>query len=217
MFLQLACKFLPQTTLSEQSRKPTGWIGRFVMSKIFNTGNADLNDFAQQLLAIGKTDHVLETGFGTGKLIAAMAELAPEGKVAGIDFSATMLRQAERINHHHIENGTVELQLGECGKLPYPDNSFDKLCSINTLYFWADPEQYLREMLRVLKPQGKIVIGFRDEQQLSRLDLSGDIVSSYSQTEVLNLLINSGFSDTYTASKDGKPFVSYCAIATKAT
>ncbi len=216
MFAELACKLIPPKTFSQQAKKPSGWIGRFVMSKLFNTGNADLNDFTQQMLTIEKTDKILEIGFGTGKLIAAMADLASEGKITGIDFSATMLQQATRFNRQHVESGRVELLQKECCELPFEDNSFDKLCAINTLYFWEDPEKYLREMLRVLKPQGKIVIGYRDEDQMNQLNLSEDIFSTYSQTDVLNLLLSSGFSDAYTASKDGKPFVSYCAIATKA-
>jgi len=60
------------------------------------------------------------------------------------------------------------------------------------------------------------VIGFRDDKQMSNLNLSEYIFSTYSQNEVISLLSNAGFSDSHIVEKEGKPFLSYCAVATKA-
>lgn len=215
MLIKLAMKILPRNVLSQQARKPSGLIGRFLMTNIFNAGNADLNTFVKEMLEIDKSDSILEVGFGPGKLIAEMADSTPDGQVAGIDFSATMLRQAEKTNVHHIQSGRVKLHQGECRELPFADDSFDKLCSINTLYFWDKPEKYLSEMLRVLKPQGKIIIGFHEAEQLARLDLNEAVFQTYSQAETVNLLLEAGFNNTYSVSKDGKPLCSYCAIGSK--
>ncbi len=100
--------------------------------------------------------------------------------------------------------------------LPFDNESFDKLCSINTLYFWKEPDKYFSEMFRVTKSGGKIVIGFRDDKQMSNLNLSKDIFNLYSQNEVVSLLSDAGFSDTHIEEKEGVPFVSYCAVANKA-
>jgi len=62
-------KLLPSRVLSLQARKPSGIIGRYVMTKIFNKGNADLNAFVKENLDLQTEDRVLEIGFGTGKLI----------------------------------------------------------------------------------------------------------------------------------------------------
>ena len=142
------------------------------------------------MLALKKNDRVLEIGFGPGKLINEMAKMTTEGFVEGIDFSTTMLKQASKVNKHHILNGKVRLQKGECRRLPFENESFDKLCSANTLYFWKDPDKYFREMFRVIKSGGKIVIGFRDDKQMSRLNLSDEIFRTYSLDEVVNLLSN---------------------------
>lgn len=215
MFLKYIVKIIPKKILTQQARKPSGWIGRFVMTEMFSTGNADLNDFVKEMLVPEKADRILEVGFGPGKLIAEMADVTADGLIEGIDFSDTMLKQATKVNRQQIVKGKVKLHQGECRRLPFADNSFHKLCSVNTLYFWEQPEKYLREMLRVLKPQGKIVIGFRDDQQTSRLNFNEEIFSSYSQAEVVNLLLAAGFANAYSAGKDGKPFFSFCAIATK--
>ena len=70
-------------------------------------------------------------------------------------------------------------------------------------------------MFRVIKSGGIIAIGFRDDEQMSNLNLSSDIFTTYSQIEVVNLLSNAGFSDARVAEKKGKPFLSYCALAAK--
>jgi len=69
-------------------------------------------------------------------------------------------------------------------------------------------------MFRVVKSGGKIVIGFRDDKQMSTLNLSDDIFSLYSQNNVVNLLSEAGFSGAHIEGKKGKPFISYCAVAT---
>ena len=208
-------RLIPSRVLSLQARKPTGLIGRYLMTKIFNEGNTDLNSFVMDMLELQSSDRVLEIGFGTGKLINQMAAITTEGVVEGIDFSEVMLKQASRVNKHHISHGKVRLQRGECKTLPYENESFNKLCSINTLYFWKDPDKYFLEMFRVIKPGGTIAIGFRDDKQMSSLNLSSDIFTTYSQNEVVSLLFNAGFSDARVAEKKGTPFLSYCALAAR--
>ena len=209
-------KLIPSRVLSSQARKPSGIIGRYLMTKIFNSGNADLNSFVKEILDLQREDRVLEIGFGPGKLINEMAEITTDGVVEGIDFSQAMLKQASKVNKKHIEKGKVRLQNRECSSLPFDNESFDKLCSTNTLYFWKEPEKYFFEMFRVIKSGGKIVIGFRDDKQMSNLNLSEDIFSSYSQGNVINSLSDAGFSGAHIKEREGVPFLSYCAVATKA-
>ncbi len=209
-------KLIPSRILSLQARKPSGFIGRFVMTKIFNSGNADLNTFVKESLSLNPADRVLEIGFGPGKLVNEMANITTDGTVDGIDFSGVMLKQAAKVNSRHISSGRVFLHKGECSSLPFENNVFDKLCSTNTLYFWKNPEDYISEMFRVLRSGGKVVIGFRDDVQMSNINLSEDIFNSFSKQDIINLLSNAGFHDAQIREKDGVPFVSYCAVATKA-
>jgi len=186
------------------------------MTKIFNDGNADLNAFVMDMLELKSGDKVLEIGFGPGKLINKMAEITTEGVVEGIDFSGVMLKLASRVNKKHIPSGRVRLRKGECRSLPFENGSFDKVCSTNTLYFWKDPRKYFIEIFRVIKTGGMIAIGFRDDKQMSNLNLSKDIFTTYSTDEAVSLLSNAGFSGAHVAKKVGKPFFSYCAMGTKA-
>lgn len=208
-------KLIPSRIFSLQARRPSGIIGRFLMSKIFNNGNADLNSFVKDVIDLSKEDQVLEIGFGPGKLIYEMAENVTDGVVTGIDFSEVMLGIASKLNQQYISTGTVILRKGDCCSLPFDGESFDKLCTVNTLYFWEDPGKNLAEMFRVLKPKGKIVIGFRDHKQMSNLNLKEDVFSYYSQQDVVEMLAKAGFANAHIKEKEGRPFVSYCAVANK--
>jgi ubiquinone/menaquinone biosynthesis C-methylase UbiE len=209
-------KLIPSSVLSRQARKPSGLIGRYLMTKIFNAGNADLNSFVKETLNVQRNDRVLEIGFGPGKLINEMAALTTEGFVEGIDFSREMVKEASKENSQFITEGRVKLHSGDCRNLPFDDSSFDKLCSINTLYFWKESEEYFLEMFRVVKPGGMVVIGFRDKEQMSRLDLDQNVFNDYTKDDVIRLLSSAGFSGSEILHKEGKPFLSYCAVGYKA-
>lgn len=206
---------LPSKLLSSQARKPSGIIGRFVMTTIFNKGNAELNAFVKENLDLQPDDRVLEIGFGPGKLIKEIANITTNVMVEGIDYSKTMLKQAAKENSLHISSGRVLLHEGDCASLPFENNSFDKLCSANTLYFWRNPEDYIPEIFRVIRPGGIVVIGFRDSEQMSHLSLSKDIFRLFSKNDVINLLSDAGFINVQIKEKDGAPFASYCGVATK--
>jgi SAM-dependent methyltransferase len=206
---------IPVRILSHQARKPSGLLGRYVMTRLFNSGNADLNAFVKYCLELKPEDNVLEIGFGPGKLINDIASIVTNGTVQGVDYSEVMVQQAEKTNASHISSGRVLLHEGECGSLPFEDNMFDKLCSANTVYFWKNPEDYFAEMFRVIRPGGKIVIGFRDDRQMNNLNLRDDVFSLVSKSDVLNLLSGAGFTGVQIKEKRGFPFASYCGVATK--
>ena len=207
----------PLKFFSLQARRPTGLFGQYVMSNIFNIINNDLNLLVKEILNPEASNRILEIGFGSGMLIHEMAGIITDGIIEGIDFSDVMLNQASKINRKYISTGIVKLRKGEYCNLPYEKETFDKLCSVNTLYFLNKPDECFLETFRVLKHGGEIVIGFRDNKQMNQLHLSRDIFNIYSLDEVIELLINSGFTNTKIIRKDGKWLTSYCAVANKPT
>jgi ubiquinone/menaquinone biosynthesis C-methylase UbiE len=209
----LLFKLFPTQFLSQQASKPSGLFGRYLMTALFNKGNAGINSLVKTALTLKQTDHVLEIGFGPGKLIHEMADMVSQGSIKGIDYSQTMCEQASRVNAQHIANGKVELQQGECKALPYDDNTFDKACGVNVIYFWADPVQCFKELYRVIKPGGQLVIGFRNAEQMQQLALDKTIFTSYSNKDVLESLKQAGFINTQIIEQADKPLTSYCTIA----
>jgi len=205
-----------RTFFSEQARKPTGLFGRLVMSGIFDLGNAAINDFMKELLSLQENDHVLEIGFGTGKLITEMAKLVDKGLIEGIDLSKEMVALAEKKNKQYIAKGKVIIRQGDFEETPYNENSFDKICSSNTIYFWPDPDKYIKKILGILKPGGRLILAFEDRQQLERKPLSKNVFHFYGQDEIKNLLNRNGFPGGINIlSRDIKSQKYHCAVAVK--
>jgi len=90
-----------------------------------------------------------------------MAESAPRGVVCGVDYSKDMLLEARRLNRELIAQNRMELRLGDLARLDYPDASFNTGCTANTVYYWPAPLSNVREMARVLRPGGTLVVAFR--------------------------------------------------------
>jgi ubiquinone/menaquinone biosynthesis C-methylase UbiE len=139
--------------------RPQGVLGRIGGVIMARTNRAAAVEIVEMLDA-GPGDKVLEIGFGPGVGIHLLAEDITHGCVRGIDSSPEMLEQAVTRNAQAIQNGTVELRLGFADKLPFGDNSFDKVLAINSMQVWPDPGAGLREIWRVMKPGAKVALGF---------------------------------------------------------
>jgi SAM-dependent methyltransferase len=151
----------------DQFRQPRGVIGRWA-GWLMALANNGMNTFTAELMDVQPNDRILEIGFGPGLLIERLASTATSGFVAGVDPSDVMLREATRRNREPIAEGRVQLEEGMVSALPFADASFDKVCSVNTLYFWPDPAHDLREIYRVLAPAGRCYITFRVSHRQGR-------------------------------------------------
>jgi len=194
--------------IARQSRCPTGMIGRLI-GRIMATETADANEHALRLLRLTPTDHVLEVGFGHGRTIQRAAETMPQAFVAGVDISEQMVRMASRQNRHHIAAGQVALKLSDGTHLPFSESCFDKIYSVHVLYFWPEPRDQLREILRVLKPGGRFVLGFHARSDERTADFPPSVYRFYEPDEVESLLACCGFQAITTeVSPDRTVFVS---------
>ena len=201
---------------SEQARKPSGLFGRLVMARVFDLGNVVVNDLMREHLSIQEHDRILEIGSGTGRLINIMANSVDKGLIEGIDLSDTMVALAQKNNKKHIASGRVNIRQGDFGKTAYNDNSFDKICSANTIYFWPAPGDYIKKMYRILKPGGKLVLAFEDEKQLEKRSLNSDVFRFYDLEEIKSLLSGNGFEKNINIfSRKVKQNWFHCAVAVK--
>ena len=131
-----------------------GWIAGQVVSRL----TAEANRWAVDRLAISPGDRVLDVGCGPGIGLAIAAEAAPGCRVAGVDPSPIMLRQARRRNRAGLRKGRVTVVGADAAALPFQDRRFDKVWSLNSMQFWPVPEAGMRELRRVLAPEGRVVV-----------------------------------------------------------
>jgi ubiquinone/menaquinone biosynthesis C-methylase UbiE len=119
--------------------------------------NRDMEVAAVTELDPGPEDAVLAIGFGPGVGIAALERRLPGGLVAGIDPSATMLRQALQRNRAAIAAGRVTLVQAAAGSIPWPADSFNGVLAVNSMQLWKPLPDALHEVARVLSPTGAFV------------------------------------------------------------
>lgn len=140
---------------------PSGPLGRLA-GMLMAHGNAAMHELALEALHVQPGDAVLEIGFGPGSALELIAEQVGEGgSAAGIDPSPLMVRQAGKRLGRYVEAGRVQLLQGHSSSMPYEDGAFDRVLSVNTIYFWENAEADLREVRRVVKPGGRFVLVFR--------------------------------------------------------
>lgn len=107
---------------------------------------------------VGPGDAVLDVCCGTGDLAFELAgRVAPGGHVVGCDFSEQMLDLAREKAAERGE-AAVRFEWADALRLPYDDGRFDAVTVGFGVRNFADRDQGLREMARVLKPGGRLVI-----------------------------------------------------------
>jgi ubiquinone/menaquinone biosynthesis C-methylase UbiE len=138
-------------------RKPQGMMGRLLVASM-NWGHTSVSHWGLKHLDIKPGDHILDIGCGGGKNVARMLKRASEGRVCGLDYSEVCVEKTTRLNRKAVRAGRSEIRLGSVSENPWSDNSFDIVTAFETIYFWPDFVNDLREVRRVLKPGGVFFI-----------------------------------------------------------
>jgi SAM-dependent methyltransferase len=112
-------------------------------------------------LSVGPRDRALELGFGSGRLLFAVAARAVQGFVAGVEPEEFALRHTQRRCERLVRERRVQLLRGTSRDLSaFGTESFDKVYGVHVTYFWDDPLPHLFEIRRVLRPGGRLLLGY---------------------------------------------------------
>jgi ubiquinone/menaquinone biosynthesis C-methylase UbiE len=164
--LIIAATIAAVVVLSSQCRKPRWWLGRLNV-RLMNARHSAVTDWGLKEVPVEGRFTILDVGCGGGRTVDKLAAIASDGKVYGIDYSAASAVSARRTNSRWIDSGRVEINQSSVSHLPFPDYTFDLVTAVETHYYWPDPVSDLREIRRVLKPGGRLVIiaeTFRGQQ-----------------------------------------------------
>ena len=189
-----------------QAGRPSGLLGR-VLGKIMAWYNQPDNQWTLDLLGLSGGEKILEIGYGPGQAIQMASALCPKCQIVGIDHSDAMLAAASRLNKKALAAGTVALSLGDVAALEFAEASFDKVFSINCVYFWPDSARSFEELHRVLKTGGKLAITVRDKKRQAYRPFNRD--------NLKKMLSQAGFSQVEIHSNGIASHPLLCGIAIK--
>jgi SAM-dependent methyltransferase len=145
-------------------------------------------------LHLQRDDVLLELGPGGG---AFLQEALRSGcRAVGLDHSEEMIRAARELNSEAIDEGRLELLVGDAHALPFGDESFTAVATMQTFFFFENGQRILEECRRVLKPSGRLAV-FTVGPEAKGTPAAPEPMASrghfYTDTELVDLAKAAGF------------------------
>lgn len=178
--------------LAKQLRQPEGEMGIMVGQRM-NEGNQYMNLHTIEKLDPQEGENLLEIGMGNGFFVKEIVSKHPSIKYTGCDFSKLMVEESIKNNQELVTTGRVFFIHTTAESLDFEKDHFDKIFTINTLYFWEDPSKVLAELRRVLKPNGTLFITIRPKNYMQHFGFTKYGFQMYSSEEAKQLLNTCGF------------------------
>lgn len=158
---------LPSFLLDQLSR-PSGRLAPLT-ALLLNGVNARTILAGVSALELRPGQRVVEVGFGGALSLPLMLRAVGErGLVFATETSNEMLARVRRRFIVQRLQGRLRLEHAFVENLPLGDGSFDAALSLNTIPFWTDVDQGMRELARVLAPDGRLVLGIADPEEMRR-------------------------------------------------
>jgi ubiquinone/menaquinone biosynthesis C-methylase UbiE len=142
--------------IARQLRKPEGEFGLKIGIEM-NKSNSVMNKFAIEKLNLSAGNNILEIGMGNGCFVKEILSADQNITYTGADFSDLMVNECKNFNKDWIDKKRASFIKEDASDLPFDDNTFNKILTVNTVYFWDDHRSILKELHRVLKPGGYLL------------------------------------------------------------
>ncbi|MED1863742.1 class I SAM-dependent methyltransferase [Fictibacillus nanhaiensis] len=167
---------------------PKGLIGTYIVEKMVRQHKPE-TEWTIGQLELQEQDKVLELGCGAGYAIQMITGTYRVQEIVGLDLSSTAIRSAAARNKKEINNKRAKLVQANFNKLPFSNDMFTKLYTIQTIYFWSEVNTIISEIYRVLKPGGLVVITFSNGKD----NETWESVKEVSENQVMPFMIDIGF------------------------
>ena len=161
-----------------------------------NMGHKSIYENVAKALEPQPEDDLLEVGCGNGHFLKKYASHVHS--VACLDLSQLSLKLATNKNKDRIATGTAEFVQGEASRLPWEDDRFSAVTAMGGFPMFPKPLESLKEMYRVLRPGGRVVISIEWNAEDGK-DHSKDVeryrMWLWTEDDVRTLLKEAGFSN----------------------
>jgi SAM-dependent methyltransferase len=196
--------------IGAQFRQPTGFGGAF-STFLMNTMNRRQYYATERELALSGGERVLDVGFGNGFMLRRLTK-RHKCDYYGIEISADMVTAANKRNAEIIADGRMKLAMGDIVKTDFADSFFDKVYTVNTVYFWSDLSAGLAEINRIISNGGVFINTVYSKEWLGKLAYTRVGFAKYGIDELVQTGEQCGFSVRATSIVKGK---SYCLVYKK--
>jgi len=178
--------------LASQLRKPEGDFGLEV-GEIMNVNNSEMTRRTILSLDLDENDCVLELGHGNCGHLSNLMSLAPNLTYCGLDISELMHQEAQVQNKSFIDKAKIAFQLYNGTDIPFENDHFTKIMTVNTIYFWENPTKLCSEIYRVLHENGSFSLCFGEQEFMSNLPFTRYGFELYDMKKALSLIESVGF------------------------
>lgn len=182
--------------LASQLSHPSGEKGNEI-AQMMNETNIGMTKNAISNLNLTYGDSVLELGHGNAGHLGFLFSQCEEIRYTGLEISTLMNQQGQQLNQDFVAAQKASFVLYDGKQIPFADNLFDKLFTVNTIYFWEDPLATLTELARVLKPKATFSLTFAHRSFMETLPFTPFGFTLYNPDEAMKLVERSPFKLKY--------------------
>jgi len=175
--------------LAKNLANPEGEKGKEV-AKMMNETNISMTKETIKALYLIDNEKVLELGHGNAGHLSYLLDFAENIQYTGLEISETMKSEAENINSKYLSQANFQLYDGN--KIPFENKNFDKVMTVNTIYFWENPVEFFNEIYRVLKKNGSFVLTFAKKDFMKNLPFTSNF-KLYNYEDVEELVAQTNF------------------------
>ena len=204
--------------LIKNARKPVGELGDQILDRM-NRSHEAMARWGVSHFEIDEDSKILDIGCGGGRNIQRFAEqISENGRVVGIDYSEVSVEKSIELNRKSIDRGIVNVVKASVSEMPFYDETFDIVTGFETIYFWPDFQNDLKEVSRVLKKGGLVFFCNEAVYREGEMDKYDDLVELldmkiYSEDVLRQSLENAGFTDFRAYVNDDEDWI--CILARK--
>lgn len=191
--------------IGRQLGRPSGAFGRLVMTRLLNHGNRELIESTLDVLTLQNNDCYLDVGFGGGGSLIRAARFVRAGTLYGVDFSPDVVVAGQQRMRSLIAQGRLDLVTADVAELPFRDAIANKVSTINTIYFWPDPQAAMSSLHRVIVPGGTLAVAFTGDEKMSDYGKVTEKGFTYYNTDRVSALMNeAGFEEVHSKTLSGR-------------
>lgn len=173
--------------LSGQLMNPNGERGVEV-ANMMNETNMGMTVNSIDNLMLKGDERILEVGHGNAGHLNYLLEKASGLIYKGVDISDLMIQEAVRINKSFVEKGRAEFIHYNGKNIPFENDSFDSVFTVNTIYFWTHSDIFLKEIARVMKSGGHFALTFAEASFMETLPFTKFNFTLYTVEKVTRLI-----------------------------